>query len=212
MTPSPVKIVIADDHQLFADGVEQILSSVAHYQIIGKAANGKALIQLLNNLRPNLILMDINMPLMDGMESAIETRKRVPDVKIVFLSMYYNAQIVAFSKKNNINGFILKNMTASELKDTIANILLGQTIYASHPIATSSNPAVESGSVIQKSTLSTREIEIIQYIKAGKTTKQIAEALNLSIFTIETHRKNIFRKLGIKNMAELVATVTQLNI
>jgi DNA-binding NarL/FixJ family response regulator len=207
-----IKIIIADDHHLFADGVEQILNSVENYQVVGKADNGKMLMTLLNGAQVDLILLDINMPQMDGMASAIEIKRRLPAMKILFLSMYSNATIVAFARRNNINGFLLKSTTAAELKEAIADILAGRNRYMNLSPEMPPDNAGGADEFGQKSKLSPREIDVIRLIRKGRTTKEIAETLVLSIFTIETHRKNIFRKLDIKNVAELVAFASRLDL
>jgi DNA-binding NarL/FixJ family response regulator len=206
------RIVIADDHHLFADGVEQILNSVEGYKIVGKAENGKALIQLLNGTPADLVLLDINMPLLDGMEATIEIRKRLPSIRILFLSMYYNPRIMAFARQHGIDGFLLKSTTAAELKLAIADILAGNTRYVNPPATAAPENAAAADEFQQKFKLSPRELEVIRLIRYGKTTKEIADLLSLSNFTVETHRKNIFRKLEIKNMAELVAFATSLDL
>lgn len=205
MNNAEVKIVIADDHQLFADGLEQILTGIEGYKVIDKVTNGKLLLQLMNRTVPDLILLDINMPYMDGLEAAAELKKRTPSIKIIFLSMYYDGKIIVFAKQNKINGFIIKNTTASELKDAIAKVLNGNDTFLIPENNLPSQPMTEDEEFTRKLKLSPREIEIIQLIKSGKTTKEIAEKLYLSTFTIETHRKNIFRKLDVKNSAELSA-------
>jgi DNA-binding NarL/FixJ family response regulator len=212
MDITSTKIIIADDHQLFADGVEQILNSVGHYEVVGKAANGKVLMQLLNSSPVDLILLDINMPLMDGMAAALEIKRRLPAVKILFLSMYFNSKILSFARQNHINGFLLKSTTASELKEAIADILSGNDRYSDVQENSPAQNILPEDEFQQKFKLSPREIEVIRLIRNGRTTKEIADVLCLSFFTVETHRKNIFRKLEIKNMAELVAFATEKNL
>lgn len=209
----PVKIIIADDHHLFADGVAQILASVEHYRVVGKAENGRMLMQLLNSVQPHLVLLDINMPHMDGMESAIEIRRKVPDVKVIFVSVYSSPKMVAFAKRNHIEGFLLKNSTTEELKAAIEEVLKGNIVYATgHVDKQEDRRPDDQDEFQQKLKLSPREIEIIQLIKEGKSSKIIADQLNLSLFTVETHRKNIFRKLDIRNMAELSSIASRLKL
>lgn len=212
MSNLQVKIVIADDHQLFADGLEQILTGIEGYHVIEKVTNGKLLLQLMNRTVPDLILLDINMPYMDGLEAAAELKKRTPSLKIIFLSMYYDTKIINFAKENKINGFIIKNTTAPELKEAIAEVLKGNEKYVTPESNLPLQPMTEFEEFTRKLKLSPREVEIIQLVKLGKTTKEIADKLFLSVFTIETHRKNIYRKLGVKNSAELSAFAVSLPI
>jgi DNA-binding NarL/FixJ family response regulator len=203
--PNPIKIIIADDHQLFAEGVETILSAASQFEVIGKVQNGKLLMQTLNRLRPDLILLDINMPFMTGMEAAQAIKKTMPDIKLVFLSMYYDAKIIAHTKQYGINGFIVKDVTATELKEALLKVMQGETVFLlSNDYLQQPAPA-PGDDFVKRYKLSPREIEIIQLIKKGKSTKEISEELSLSVFTIETHRKNIFRKLNIASVGQLIS-------
>jgi DNA-binding NarL/FixJ family response regulator len=195
------KIIIADDHLLFADGVEQILNSVPNFEVIGKVANGKLLMQLLNSITPDLILLDINMPFMNGLEASKIIRQRMPDVKIVFLSMYFDAKIMASAKEDGVSGFLLKDITAPILKEKIISIANGNLSF-DHQLH--QEPAWEEDQFAKELKLSAREIEIIRLIKSGMPNKQISTELKLSTYTIETHRKNIYRKLNLKGVGELI--------
>jgi len=204
MEQSRISIIIADDHQLFADGVDQILSADPAFEVMAKVDNGKLLLQMLNRLRPNLILLDINMPYLSGIDAAVSIRKNLPDVKIVFLSMYHDAKMIMQAKQNGVNGFLVKNTTAVELKQVIVRVMNGENVF----IVPTQQPPTENNQqddFLKHFKLSPREIEIIRYIRQGKTTKEIAEAVYLSSLTVETHRKNIFRKLAISNIAQLLA-------
>jgi len=201
---SKISIIIADDHLLFADGVEQILMGDPAFEVLAKADNGKLLLQMLNRLRPNLILMDINMPYLSGIEAAESIKKNLPEVKIVFLSMYHDTKMLMHAKQSGINGFIIKNTTALELKDAIRRVMDGEKVFIVPPQPQQTENK-QDDKFLKRFKLSPREIEIIHHIKQGKTTKEIAEIVFLSSLTIETHRKNIFRKLQISNMAQLLS-------
>lgn len=208
----PVNIIIADDHQLFADGLEQILTGIDGYIIAAKANNGKELMQVLNRMTPHLILMDINMPFMNGMDTAAEIRKRLPAVKIIFVSMYYEKRIQHFIDEYNIEGYIYKNTPAYDVKEAIVNVLQGGKINLARKEHSSAIPETEFDEFILKHNLTPREIEIIRLIYQQKTSKEIANTLCLSTFTVETHRRNIFRKLEVKNVAGLLAFAQRNNI
>lgn len=206
------KIIIADDHLLLADGLEQILNSVPDFEVIAKVANGKILMQVLNTIVPDLILLDINMPYMNGLDAAKEIGRRMPDIKIVFLSMYFDAKLIASAKENGVKGFILKDIIAPLLKEKLIHVANGGSCFDLPLPQTSTEPVWQQDDFANKLKLSPREIEIIKLIKVGHGNKQISAQLGLRIYTIETHRKNIYRKLNLKGVGELIQFASDHNI
>ena len=202
-----IKIIIADDHRLFADGVEQIINSTPGYEVIANVDNGKLLMQVLNRLQPDIILLDISMPFMDGLETALQIKKKKPEVKIVFISMHYDAGINSFIKANDISGFVIKNISAQELKETMHKVSAGEKVFIppQHTVHLDSTLPTPDSEFIHQYKLTKTEIAIIKLISAGDNTKTIADKRSLSYLTVESHRKNILRKLKAKNMAEVVA-------
>jgi DNA-binding NarL/FixJ family response regulator len=209
---STTKIIIADDHTLFADGLEQIVRSLEHFEVIAKVTDGKTLLQKLNTVTPDIILMDINMPWLNGMEAAEKIIQLFPQIKIIFISMYSNVQLVEQAKKIGARGFIMKNITAPELKETITSVKNGALIYTGLPaIPINAAPQTDDPFLLQYK-LTPKEVQIIKLIKEGNATKQIAGLLELSTYTIETHRKNINRKLNVRSTAELIAITHKFSI
>jgi DNA-binding NarL/FixJ family response regulator len=201
-----IDIIIADDHELFAEGLENLLASTGEYRVVAKVTDGKKLIQALNRFTPQLILLDINMPYLSGTDAALMIRQRYADVKIAFITMYDDHKILNFCKANGINGYLLKHTKASELKIALQQIMQGDHVYTTHP---STEPEDVEGTVFEESfarklKLSKREIEIIALIKKGYSSKEIAGKLFLSSFTVETHRKNIFRKLQVSSVGAMI--------
>jgi len=203
---NPVNVIIADDHKLFADGVEQIISSMPGFEVIAAVDNGKLLMQTLNRLSPDIILLDINMPLLDGLETAALIKKKQPGIKIVFISMHYDAAIKTFINKNGINGFVNKNISAKELKDTLHKIMLGENVFITgQPVQQQPIVPQPGMEMLSQHKLTKTEVAIIKMIAGGDSTKAIADKRGLSYLTVESHRKNILRKLNAKNMAEVIA-------
>ena len=201
-----IDIIIADDHELFAEGLETLLASTGEYRVVAKVTDGKKLIQALNRFTPQLILLDINMPYLSGTDAAVMIRQRYADIKIAFITMYDDHKILSFCKANGINGYLLKHTKASELKIALQQIMQGDHVYATH-IPTEPDEAqgaVFEESFARKLKLSKREIEIIGFIKKGYSSKEIAGMLFLSGFTVETHRKNIFRKLQVSSVGAMI--------
>ena len=212
-TPT-IKTIIADDHRLFAEGIEQILNSTPGFEIVATAGNGKMLLQTLNTLTPDLILLDVQMPLMDGLATAAAIKKRLPFVKIVLLSMADDLPFKTFEQQDHVDGFINKNVSATQLKETLQCIVAGAKIFL-HP-----EPPAQPGEIVlpveteflRLYKLTKTEVEIIQLIAIGDSTKMIAAKRKLSYLTVESHRKNILRKLRVKNMAEVAAFAVKHNL
>ena len=171
------KVIIAEDHTLFADGIEQILATLPMFEVVAKVGNGKLLLQTLNSIIPDLILLDISMPHMDGMEAAIKIRKNMPMVKIIFLSMYYDKKLIEFAKQNNINGYLVKTITAPALKEAIAKVVGGGEAYILpfHHVTPDETDPVDK--LVDHFKISNRELQIINLIIDGKSTKQISDVL-----------------------------------
>ncbi len=203
----PVKVIVADDHKLFADGVEQIINSTPGFEVLASVDNGKLLMQVLNRLSPDIILLDINMPFLDGLETAALIKKNKPGIKIIFISMHYDASIKTFIQKNGINGFVHKNISAKELKDALYKVVAGENVFISnYPAQQTEINAPQPGTeFISQHKLTKTEVAIIKLIAGGDSTKAIADKRSLSYLTVESHRKNILRKLKAKNMAEVIA-------
>ncbi|UOE50134.1 response regulator transcription factor [Mucilaginibacter sp. SMC90] len=196
-----INIIIAEDHPTFSFGVEQSLAKVPNMQIIDKVLNGKQLLQLLNIKKPDLILMDVLMPHMNGIEAAVQIRKNFPSIKIIFISMYEESSIIKQCMLYG-DGYIPKASTTEELINVINTVIDGNTYFHHAKPLIFKQPYNDD--LIKKYKLTKREIELIQLLKNGLTTKEIANKLFLSSLTIETHRKNIFRKLEVKNITELI--------
>lgn len=208
------KVIIADDHGLFADGVEFIINNTPGFEVIANVNNGKLLMQTLNRLQPDIILLDINMPYMDGLETALQIKKRFDNIKIVFISMHYDAGIKTFIQQNNISGFVIKNISARELKEVLNKVKNGEKVLIPPPLPTTvlTPAALPTNDFVNQYKLTKTEIAIIKHIAEGDNTKTIADKRSLSYLTVESHRKNILRKLNAKNMAEVVAFAVKYGI
>ncbi|KUY20791.1 two-component system response regulator [Elizabethkingia miricola] len=207
-------VIIADDHSLFADGLEQLVHSLEGFRVTGKVTDGKMLMQKLNTVFADIILMDINMPYLNGIEAAQKVLSLYPKTKIVFISMYYNLQLMTQAKEIGATGYIMKDVTAAVLKEAIVNAKNGVQTFLP-PVAKDTlinDMMKDQDPFLLHYKLSPREMDIIHLIKEGNATKQIATLLELSVFTVETHRKNINRKLKVQSTAELVALMHKFNL
>lgn len=149
---------------------------------------------------------------MTGLEAAKAIKKEMPAIKIIFLSMYYDVKIILLAKEYRVNGFIFKTITANDLKDALIKVMNGEIVYLLPKEIFKQDFAKIDNDFIKQYKLSPREIEIIKSIKKGKCSKEIAEELYLSVFTIETHRKNIFKKISVSSVGQLISFAVDNNI
>ena len=209
-----IRIIIADDHLMFIDGIKALLGNEREIYIVGHALNGAEVLSLLEREKADIILMDVNMPVMDGIETTIEVRQKYPDVKIIMLTMHNNREFIYGLIHAGASGYILKNTGKEELMDAIRNVHKGKTFYSEDVKETimqniSQKPAKQK---IEAAHLTDREKEVLKLIAMEYNTHEIAEKLFISTNTVETHRKNLLSKLNAKNIAGLVKFALQTGI
>ena len=208
MTPYqlPINLLIADDHQLITDGLSQILKAEKMIGEIHIAKNGKEAVDTVSTENIDCVIMDINMPELNGMEATKLIKKEKPGVKIIVVSMLCDASIVSKMLKAGADAFINKDTGKTELLKAIAKVMNNEQ-YISPEISNDLFRHLDNRNVNISPTekqLTKREIEIIRHIADGLTNNEIAAKLFLSNVTVETHRKNILAKLQLKNTASLV--------
>lgn len=203
------KLLIADDHTLFNEGVRQLLSD--KYMVVGQVHDGKDVLTAIHLQKPDIVLLDINLPSIHGFDLAKELKKSFESLKIVFLSMYSESQFVAQSKEIQVHGYLLKNSTKEELVYGIDMVLNGN-IYYDPKLNQSKINLHHDDFFVKQFALTPREVEIIRMIKEGLSTVEIAEKLFLGHETVKTHRKNIYYKLSISKSTELIKFAIENNI
>ena len=204
-----VKILIADDHVLFNDGLKSILENESDLEICGQVHCGSEVLGFIQTHRTDLVLLDINLPRINGIELISLIKKQNPAIKIIMISMYTDKHFVDECKKSAVPGYILKNASKAELLAGIRKVIKGEIYY--DPKLTKYNQPLQD-EFSRKFSLTKREMEILYLIKDNNTNQQIAQKLFLSIFTVETHHRNINLKLGIKKPADLIHFIYQNNI
>lgn len=202
-----IKLIIADDHLLFIDGLVSLLKEETDISIENIANDGKELLYLLEKQKPDIILLDINMPGMNGLEALRYIKQSWPAIYVVILSTYNEAHLIEKAKQNGANGYLMKNCNKEELLQTIKLVFTGQSSF---PYQKPPKQALdEDDHFLRQFSLSKREMEIIHLIKQGDTNQQIAYKLFLSIYTVETHRKNIMQKLQLKSPTALMKFIVE---
>ncbi|MDX1672167.1 MAG: response regulator transcription factor [Balneolaceae bacterium] len=203
-----IHILIADDHEILRYGITTYLNAVEDVEIVGEASSGKECVELYEKLQPDLCVLDVDMPDMDGIETARAIRRKSSDVKILILSMHVNEDIVNRALKAGVNGYLLKNTEKEELLQGIRAIMNNQQVFSETvtQILTHSftNSKPSSLSPRKKADITKREHEILILIVEGYTSQEIAEKLYISPRTVDTHRANLMEKLHLKNTADLV--------
>ncbi|MFN8324037.1 MAG: response regulator transcription factor [Chitinophagales bacterium] len=196
-------ILIADDHPLITEGLTSVIHSTTPYHVTGTVHDGKALLRLLNRKQPDLVLLDINMPIVNGIEASILIKTKYPQIKVVVISMYDDHSIIQQLQKNGVDGFIPKLTEGSALIETLTKVMNGKKVFIHmKPTKEKFSSTIPNQSNLNH--LSKREKEILLLIQEGLTSRQIATHLKLRVYTVDTHRKNICRKLQITSPNGLV--------
>jgi DNA-binding NarL/FixJ family response regulator len=200
---APVRILIADDHEIVRVGLRALLEGHAGWEVCGEANNGKEAVEKAGKLHPDLVILDVTMPQLNGLESTRRILSASPDVRILVLSMHESEKLVEEVLEIGAHGFLLKSDAGRELISFIEAILKGRRCVSSKlaKIFDQHNPKVASFS--PETTLTGREREILQLLAEGRTSKEVALALKISTKTAETHRTNIMQKLNLHSITEL---------
>jgi DNA-binding NarL/FixJ family response regulator len=199
----PKNILIADDHQIFLDGLSLIFSAVKEFQIVAQAHNGIEVMEHFSQQPIDIAILDINMPKLNGFETAKLIREQFPACKIIILSMYSDQQFVTEFMRSGASAYVLKNAGKQELLNAMQEASLGNT-YISNELRDPYIQPSEKDAFSKAMSLTKREMEIIKLLAREKSSQEIADLLFLSLYTVNTHRKNILQKLDIKNAAGLV--------
>lgn len=198
-TPAPfVKVMIVDDHPMVAEGIQSILESYDDLRVVGSCNSARTAIEQLDSLDPDVILMDLNMPDMGGLTATEIVLERRPGTRILVLSMHDSPEYISSALSHGAMGYILKDVPTDEIRQAIDAVMAGQQ-YLCTGASGSLNPKGDDG----REALTGREQTILLQLAQGKSNKDVALALDISVRTVETHRKNIKRKLGISSTAGL---------
>ncbi len=196
--PSPIRVALVDDHSLVRDGIKALLSVMAPLEVVGEAENGADAIEMVGRCQPDLLLVDISLKDMNGLELTRLLRSQYPSLKVLVLSMYDNYEYVSESVRSGASGYVLKNAPSREIIAAIEAIASGGTFYSAE---------IAQRLIADKSTdneLTPRESQVLYKMAQGMNNKEMARDLDISVRTVETHRLSIRRKLNIDKPAALV--------
>ena len=201
------RIIIADDHDLFVEGLSELLSRQPDIELSGQARDGLQVVEQTSLLKPDIVLMDIAMPRMNGIKASQQIRAKFPDVKILILSMHNNRELITESLKAGANGYILKDCTSEELYEAVKSVMQGYFYIARASmtiVVEDYMRLLEAEEKIAPCPLSEREAEVLRLIAEGKNTKEIAGELIISKNTVDAHRRHIMDKTGCNSIASLI--------
>ncbi|SLN60268.1 response regulator transcription factor [Pseudooctadecabacter jejudonensis] len=195
---TPIRVLIVDDHPMVAEGIEAILETYDDLDVIGVLTNGQAAIDEVEALAPDVMLLDLNMPGVNGLSATEIILERRPDTRILILSMHDSPEYISTALNHGAKGYVLKDVPTEEIKTAIDTVMAGGE-YLCTGARGSLKPRISDG----REPLTSREQQILLELAQGKSNKDVGLALDISVRTVETHRKNIKRKLGISSTAGL---------
>ncbi|MFA8344343.1 MAG: response regulator [Rhodothermaceae bacterium] len=203
-----ISVLIVDDHAILRDGLKIAINTDENLMVAGEASEGKEAIELIDELDPTVVVMDVNMPGMNGIETVKEIRKKNKSIKILMLTMHEDEDYIFDAISSGVDGYIFKMSDMELFIEAVKTVATGQNYYAPKVSETLidnyKNKQHKKHKKGEQTPLTKREKEILKMISDGETTNNIAEKLFISFFTVSKHRKNIMKKLKVKNTAELV--------
>lgn len=206
--PEPIRVLISDDHTILRSGLKMLLNAESDLEVVGEATTGEEAVRLSEELHPDLVLMDISMPGMGGIDATAEIKRLHPEIRVLMLTMHENEAYLFRTIKAGGSGYVLKKAADTELIDAIHQVMAGGAFLrpsVTKALVKDYLERVETGEARDSyGTLTEREREILKLIAEGHTNPEIAKLLVISVRTVETHRAHIMDKLGIHQRSELV--------
>ena len=205
MSRPNIKVLLVDDHVLVLDGLVARLQLESHIEIMGTAKNGEEALQKAQQLAPDVVLMDVSMPVLGGIEAAKRFREELPHIKVLMLSMHHDREYILPLVQSGASGYVLKDVSVNELIMAIDTVFQGGTYFsagASQSLFTMPDKSPDTLPSAKES-LTRRELDVLIALTSGHANKEVARRLNISVRTVETHRQNLKNKLDIHTLAGL---------
>jgi two-component system response regulator NreC len=203
-----VKVLLADDHKMIRAGLRLVLEQQPDIAVAGEADDGRQAVSLARDLKPDVVVMDIGMPNLNGIEAALQIKQAVPETAIVMLSMHSDEGYILRALRAGAAGYILKDSAEADLVGAVRAVAEGKSFFSPKVsrilLEDYMRKLRKTGAEDSYDLLSAREREILQLVAEGKSSKEIANLLNLSVYTVETHRSNIMQKLNLRGIPELI--------
>ncbi|WP_170414137.1 response regulator transcription factor [Ruegeria atlantica] len=198
MSDQTIRVLIVDDHPMVAEGIQSILESYDEIEVVGTLGSGQEAVDQATALKPDVILMDLNMPGLGGLSATEIILERLPQTRILILSMHDSREYISTALSHGARGYVLKDVPTDEIKQAIDAVMRGEQY-----LCTGASGSLQPKGDSAREALTGREQTILLELAQGKSNKEVAAALDISVRTVETHRKNIKRKLGISSTAGL---------
>jgi len=211
----PICILLADDHRILREGIRALIEDQEDMQVVGEAEDGQATLKMVSQLNPDVVVMDIAMPLLNGLEATRQIRRDFPQVKVLILTMHENEEYIRQVLTAGALGYVLKDAAARDLLGAIRTVYQGEAVLSPAITRLVIEDYLRWGDIRPEDTtngLTAREREVLQLIAEGYTNKEIAEILSLSVKTIQSHRTNLMNKLDLHDRGELIKYAIQKKI
>jgi DNA-binding NarL/FixJ family response regulator len=202
------EILVVDDHKIMRDGIKAILKHIDEFDVVAEAENGADAVQVCKKIQPDMVLMDIGLPGLNGIEATTEILRHCPDIRIVILSMYDDEHSVVSAIRSGARAFVLKKASDNDLVDALRTVAKGGS-YLSPQVSDKLLHRIQRGDLDARplptalAGLSPRELQVLRLVAEGKTSKEIANMLDLGLQTVRSYRKTMMKKLGVNNVAGL---------
>jgi len=205
---STIRVLLADDHKMIRAGLRLVLEQSPDVAVVGEADDGRQAVELAQELKPRVVVMDVGMPNLNGIEAALQIKQAMPDTAVVMLSMHSDEGYILRALRAGATGYILKDSAEADLAAAVRAVAEGKSFFSPKVsrilLEDYMRKLRKTGAEDSYDLLSAREREILQLVAEGKSSKEIANLLGLSVYTVETHRGNIMQKLNLRGIPELI--------
>jgi len=212
----PVRVVVADDHAIVREGIRQVLDGTDGIAVVGEASNGPEAFAQAQQLVPDVVVLDVSMPGESGLEVAKRLKRALPATRVLMLSVYDNTEFVLEAVRAGADGYLLKDSSPSELRAAIRTVMSGESAFSAAAARQLSTALREEETNRERAervaSLTARELDVLRHVVAGRTNKETAAMLGISHRTVETHRENILKKLGVRSVAELTRLALEMGL